>query len=179
MDFFNGLTTLQLARGLLGCVLVREAPEGRMAGVIRETEAYTETDEACHAFSGRKTARNQTMYMRAGHIYVYFTYGMYHCLNVVSEREGKGCAVLLRAVEPTEGIDLMRKNRRSGAGLADGPGKLCQAFGIDRYHDGMDITDGESPIYLVCRRGRPSVVRRMPRVGISRGTDKLWRFVAG
>ena len=178
--FFRGVTTLQLSRALLGCVLVHETPEGTVAGVIRETEAYTQHDEASHTFGGKKTKRNEVMFSEAGHLYVYFTYGMHHCMNVVSERAGRGCAVLIRSVTPVEGVHLMLRNRGkdSERGIAEGPGNVCRAFGIDLRHNGTDMAAKESSVYLTEPVRKPFSVRRMPRVGIAKGREKRWRFIA-
>ena len=188
--FFRNRTTLQLAKDLLGCVLVHETPGGVIAGTIRETEAYTETDEATHTFGGRKSPRNEVMFSDGGHLYVYFTYGMYHCANVVSERKGRGCAVLLRAVTLTDGIDLARKNRirarrgktaktatLSDRNLADGPAKLCQAFGFDRKYNGIDLINPKNGIYILPRKRPVGKITRTPRIGISKARDKMWRFL--
>ena len=178
LSFFTERTTLRLARDLLGCTLVHEGNDGTVAGLITETEAYTERDPASHTFGGTITKRNATMFQPAGRFYVYLIYGMYLCCNIVAEQEGTGCAVLLRSVIPTEGIELMRKRRGTGNGLADGPGKLCQAFGITRQHDGLDLSNPRSPLYLAT--GSPvKSVTRTPRIGISAATEKMWRFVAG
>ena len=143
-SFFRDQSALQLAKNLLGCVLVHTTPDGVIAGVITETEAYTESDEASHCFCGRKNTKNEVMFSAGGHMYVYFTYGMYHCVNVVSGVTGKGSAVLLRSVSLTDGADLAyenrvraRRRRKVGTSItprdvANGPGKLCEAFGFDR-----------------------------------------------
>ena len=176
--FFERRATVDIAKGLLGCVFVREAGDVRMSGVIVETEAYTEEDPAAHSFGGRRTKRNEVMFARAGCLYVYFTYGMHHCLNVVSEEEGRGCAVLIRAVVPLEGIDLMRNNRgdRRDSELTNGPGKVCHAFGITRAHNGTDLIDAPSPLYILDRDYTPAI-QCTPRVGISKAQEVLWRFV--
>ena len=185
-DFFRKQSTVHLAKDLLGCVLVHETPDGRIAGVICETEAYTERDEASHTFGGRRTKRNEVMFLGGGHLYVYFTYGMYHCLNIVSEKEGFGSAVLVRAVKPIEGFALARQNRqRLGTGkrtvcdrdIMNGPGKLCQAFAIEKRHNGVNLTDAESAVYVLGREDIPMSIQRTPRIGISKGTERLWRFV--
>lgn len=141
----------RLARALLGQRLVRILDDGaRLAGIIVETEAYLgERDRAAHSFGGRRTARNESMYQRPGTAYVYFTYGMHFCMNVVCGSEGEPVAVLLRALMPVEGLDEMRrhrsgKRRRGAAPLRDtdlcsGPAKLCQALRIDRALDGEDL----------------------------------------
>ncbi len=140
-----------LARKLLGCRLVRVLPSGeRLSGVIVETEAYLGVeDRASHTFGGRRTARNESMWGPAGTAYVYFTYGMHYCMNISAGREGQPVAVLLRAVEPVEGLSRMRELREgkvqkplTDADLCSGPAKLCQAFGIDRGLDGLDLTRG-------------------------------------
>lgn len=131
---------------MLGQRLVRVLEDGtRLAGVIVETEAYLGVmDRAAHAFGGRRTARNESMYGPPGTAYVYFTYGMHHCFNIVCGRAGEPTAVLVRALEPTEGLDEMRRRRGLGpespeTSLCSGPAKVCQALGIDRGLDGIDL----------------------------------------
>ncbi|MHC4994358.1 MAG: DNA-3-methyladenine glycosylase [Planctomycetota bacterium] len=140
----------ELARALLGQTLVRVLDNGpRLAGRIVETEAYLGApDRAAHTFGARRTPRNETMWLDGGHAYVYFTYGMHHCVNVVAQRNGQPTACLVRALEPLEGLDVMHAHRtakRHGAklkttDLASGPAKLCQALAIDRQLDGLDLT---------------------------------------
>ncbi len=181
---------VQVAPALLGAVLVHETAEGRVAGVIVETEAYGGArDPASHACRGR-TPRNATMFGPPGHAYVYFTYGMHHCVNVVTGEDGEGSAVLVRAVSPIEGLDFMAQRRglargadgRDGAGpvlpkrLASGPGMLCQAFALTRQDDGRDLTSGALRIERGARVPRAHIVR-LPRVGIRSAMDRLWRFV--
>ena len=176
-NFFT-IPTLQLAKNLLGCVFVRETEQGQLAGIITETEAYTESDPASHAYKGRQTKRNTAMFANGGYLYVYVSYGIHHCLNIVSEHAGKGCAVLIRAVQPTAGITTMQKNRdnKRVAALTDGPGKLCQAFNISLEHNGIDMVDIQSPIYITKRKDKP-IIAAKKRVGITKGQEKLWRFV--
>jgi len=176
---FFAVPTVQLAKDLLGCVLMRETETGRMAGTIVETEAYTEDDAASHSFGGRRTKRNAMMFASAGHAYVYVSYGIHHCLNIVSESMGQGCAVLIRAVMPTEGIAQMRKNRGdvSDTLLTNGPGKLCQAFGITGEHNGIDMTDAGSPLYVVPREEKAISIRATPRIGITKAKSKKYRFL--
>jgi DNA-3-methyladenine glycosylase len=167
-----------VARELLGRVLVHDSPEGTTAGVIVETEAYLRDDPASHSFRG-PTPRNASMFGPAGRAYVYLIYGVHHCLNVVTADEGVGEAVLLRALEPIEGLELMRRRRGEVADrdLCNGPGKLVQALGISRSHDGLEFTRG--PIGLRDPRlppsGRIRVVRDV-RVGITNGRDLPLRF---
>ncbi len=155
--------------------------DGSCVGRIIEVEAYTADDPASHSFRGM-TTRNSTMFGPAGHLYVYFTYGMHHCANVVTGDVGDGQAVLLRAVEPLEGIEAMVARRGRSRNIADGPGKLCQAFGIDMSDNGLDL----------CAQGPKGSVRSlglyddgMPpppsptvstRIGISVGVDTPWRW---
>src|SRR5258708_31471754 len=131
------LNTVTLARWLIGKSLVHDIPDGRMSGRIVETEAYPVGHAAAHSFNG-KTKRTQSMFLERGRAYVYFIYGNWHAINVASEAKGVGAAVLLRALEPLEGIDLMRRRRRGTEfhDLARGPGRLTTAMGIDRRYDG-------------------------------------------
>ncbi len=164
---------LAVAPELLHKVLVAGACTGR----IVEVEAYRADDAASHSFRGQ-TARNAVMFGRAGRLYVYFTYGMHYCANVVTGADGDGQAVLLRAVVPLAGVELMRQRRGGRAALADGPAKLCQAFGLDLGDSGTDLCAG-GPI-TICDDGTepPSMPVRTTRVGIRRAADLPWRFVA-
>lgn len=173
-----------VARQLLGCELVREIDGTVIRARIVETESYDEADEASHTFRG-KTIRNNVMYGPSGKLYVYFTYGMHYCCNVVTGVEGVGSAVLLRAVEPLQGIELMQKRRgRDGPQIANGPAKLCQALAIGREFNGHDLR--RSPLFLM--RGAhidDKEVVQTTRIGISRARDaqKRWyiknnRFVS-
>jgi len=149
---------ITVARQLLGQQLVRVVHGARLAGTIVEVEAYLGAqDRAAHTFGGRRTPRNESMYLPGGHAYVYFTYGAHYCLNVVCGKKDEGVAVLIRALEPTEGMDLMfasRTKARSAADLCSGPGKLAQALQIDRRLDGIDLR--VSPVLFIER------VRRQP-----------------
>ena len=166
-DFYSK-DTVTVARALLGQRLVRAVEGRRVAGRIVEVEAYDGADDsASHARSG-PTARNASMFGPPGHAYVYFIYGMHHCFNVVCEPEGRGAAVLVRALEPVEGIEEMRARRggREGAALTNGPAKLCYALAIDRALDGADLVEGEA---LWIERDEPvpeGQVARGPRVGV-------------
>jgi len=148
---------------------------GECVGRIVEVEAYREDDPASHTFRGR-TARNAVMFGPAGHLYVYFTYGMHYCANVVTGNEDVGAAVLLRAVEPMSGIALMTTRRRGRRQLADGPAKLCEAFAIGPEHNGADVCRGEGPGLFDDGMAPPADPIVGPRIGISKAVDLPWRF---
>jgi len=169
--------TETLARWLLGKALVRDTPQGRTAGIIVETEAYVPGDASGHAYVGR-TARNDSLFLRRGHAYVYFIYGMHYCVNVSGERAGVGAGVLLRALEPSEGIALMESRRRTSrrADLARGPGRLAQAMAIDRNLDGVDLCSRGSPLWLADAPRPLGEIVASVRIGISRETERLLRF---
>lgn len=169
-DFFAADAT-DVAPRLLHKVLV----VGECSGRITEVEAYTGDDPASHSFRG-KTPRNAVMFGPSGHLYVYFTYGMHHCANLVTGREGDGQAVLIRAVMPLTGVDTMIERRGRADHTADGPAKLCKAFAIDKALDGVDIC--AHPTIMVCDDGQmPAPIRRVtPRIGIRVGMDRLWRW---
>ncbi len=168
--------TEKSARNLLGKLLVHRLPEGEVAGKIVETEAYlSEKDSACHASRG-KTRRNEAMFGPPGTAYVYLIYGMYYCFNVVTREKGIGEAVLIRALEPLEGIDYMchRRGTSHKLNLASGPGKLCQAMGITKDHNGIELT-GQYNLFIL-DTGENLPYKRSPRVGISTAKNKLLRF---
>ena len=173
--------TLLVAKDLLGKILVRQIGKIVLAGTIVEVEAYLGSkDPASHAYRG-KTKRNEVMFHEGGHLYVYFTYGMHFCANVVTGKEGVAEAVLIRAVEPLEGIEAMRKNRRFKANRVDevtisnGPAKLCQAFRIGREQNGTDLLGAE--IFLIAEKPIPkSSIGASPRIGIAKAKEHLWRF---
>lgn len=177
---FYEQSTIDVAKQLLGKFLVRKHPEGATVGRIVETEAYVgPQDLACHASKGR-TPRTEVMFGPAGHTYVYFIYGFYHMLNLVTEAKDYPAAVLIRAVEPVEGIELMRRRRHNGElhNLASGPGKLCQAFAVDRALNGADLC---GDVIFVEDRGEPvPEFLATPRIGVDyagRWKDKPYRFV--
>lgn len=148
---------------------------GPCVGRIVEVEAYRQDDPASHTHHG-PTARNAVMFGPPGHLYVYFTYGMHHCANVVTGPVGVGAAVLLRAVEPLAGLPLMRERRAGRPQLADGPAKLCQAFAIGPGHNGIDVCRGAGVGLFDDGVPPPSEPVVGPRVGISKAVDVPWRF---
>lgn len=178
--------TLEVARTLLGALLIRDLPQGRVVGRIIETEAYLQDDPACHAVrtspegavTHRHTKRNDSMFGPPGHAYVYFTYGNHYMLNVVTQLVGVPEAVLIRALEPLEGLEIMAQLRgvTDRRALSSGPGKLCKALGIDRALDGHDLS--LAPLRLVRGEAVPDAqVLTTPRIGITRGVEAPWRFI--
>ena len=164
------------ARRLLGCLFERELDGERMLFKIVETEAYDQTDAASHSYSGQ-TPRTDVMFGPAGHLYVYFTYGMHYCCNVVVGEEGYGAAVLIRAVEPLAEYPLLADRRvgKSGVDLTNGPAKLCQALAIDKAMNGHNLN--ASPLRLIVKPKLPEVmVITTRRIGISKAKDVPWRF---
>src|SRR5215510_13042232 len=181
-DFYTRPNVMLVARDLLGRLLVVPAPDGRrVAGLIVETEAYRgPEDRASHAYGGRRTNRTETMYAIGGTAYVYFVYGMYNQFNVVTNMEDVPHAVLIRALEPVEGIPIMRRRRvnRSEYEMTSGPGRLCLALGIDRRLDRADLL-GERVWIEEGISISPREIARGPRVGIDYAGDwvtKPWRF---
>lgn len=180
-SFYTRADTLKIARELLGKRLVVPAPSGeRVSGRIVEVEAYLGAeDRAAHSYKGRRTARTETMFARGGTAYVFFVYGMHHQFNVVTGPEGLPHALLVRALEPEEGVELMKRRRpaRNDRGLTSGPGKLCQALGIDRSFDGEDLTEGRVWIEDAGIRVKPEEVAAGPRIGVDyAGEDALQPF---
>jgi len=180
---FYNRELLTVAIELLGNILVKKDGNKILAGRIVEVEAYNgDTDSAAHTFTG-KTKRNEVMFNEGGLLYVYFTYGAHHCCNVVTGIEGKGTAVLIRAVEPSEGIDTMIQNRfkrelfnaKEIFNLTSGPGKVCSAFSIIKNHSGIDLTGNK--IYLVkSKLKKHEKIGVSKRIGITRSVDLPWRF---
>lgn len=173
---FFARNAVEVAPLLLGRLLVHESPEGTTAGRIVEVEAYCgQDDPGSHGFR-RRTARNAVMFGPPGFLYVYFTYGMHFCANLVTETDGVAGAVLLRAVEPLDGLELMGKRRGTEriVDLARGPARLCRAFGIDLAHNGIDLVDG--PIWVDGRRALRGTIRTSRRIGLPKGLDHPWRF---
>jgi DNA-3-methyladenine glycosylase len=168
-DFF-ARSVHEVAPDLLGATLLVDG----VGGPIVEVEAYDQTDPASHGYAGR-TARNEAMFGPPGQAYVYRSYGVHWCLNLVCEEEGTAAAVLLRALEPTQGLDVMRARR----GLEDerllcaGPGRLCQALGVTREHDGLPL---DRPPFRLLARGEAPTFSVAPRIGITRAAELPWRY---
>jgi len=162
------------ARSLLGKKIIYNNNNQVLSGYIVETEAYHSDDPASHSFHGL-TKSNKSLFMKAGTIYVYFTYGMHFCINIVTGEEGQGQAVLIRAIEPVDGIEVMKENRKTDvvSNLTNGPAKLTQAFGINKSIDGSNVIKG--PIFLT-QGTDPKEIVVDTRIGISRAIDYPWRF---
>ena len=174
--------TVELARKLLGCLLIHRTLDGVAGGMIVETEAYVGAiDKACHAYRNR-SERTEIMYHDGGYAYVYFIYGMHHCFNVVTGPEGEGNAVLIRALEPVTGLELMqrRRNTKSVQNLCNGPGKLCQALAITKNEYGLDLCATDSPLRLIRYRHIPDVrIAATPRINVAYAEEAAawpWRF---
>jgi DNA-3-methyladenine glycosylase len=170
------LDTVQLARYLIGKFIVHETRAGRLSGRIVETEAYPIGDPAAHAFRGQ-TPRNGSMFLARGHSYVYYIYGSSFMLNVSSERRGVGGGVLLRAIEPRDGIGVMERLRGTTRliDLARGPGRLAEALGVDRELDGMDLCS-PGPLRLAEATQQCGRIGRSVRIGLTRAADRVLRF---
>jgi DNA-3-methyladenine glycosylase len=168
--------TVELAHYLIGKVVVHDVDSGRLSGRIVETEAYPVGDAAGHAFHG-KTRRNRALFLRRGHAYVYFTYGSSFLLNVTSEAPGVGGGVLVRAIEPLEGIELMAgsRGRTRLADLGRGPGRLTKALQVDLRQDGLDLC-AAGPLWLAATAQRSGTIGKSVRIGITRNVDRLLRF---
>jgi DNA-3-methyladenine glycosylase len=194
---FYDRDAVTVARALLNAVVVRVLPDGNvLAGRISETEAYTQNDPSSHSFGGVRT-RNAPMFGCPGSAYIYYIYGAHYCLNAVTGAVGVGEAVLIRALEPLAGMELMTVRRglietahpprneiaaerarvRHLQRLCGGPGRLCQALGLDQTWNGWDLTQGMQ-LWIAAPRGPvdPNAVLATPRIGISRAQDYLWRF---
>jgi len=166
-----------VAPQLLGGFLVSGNGSERIVGRITDVEAYTADDPASHTFRG-PTRRNATMFASAGHLYVYLIYGLHHCANVVTGALGDGQAVLIRGVEIVEGHEIVAR-RRCGVGprhWSDGPGKMCAALGIDRRHDGIDLCDQASAVWIAPALEAPALVHTGTRIGLSVASDRPWRW---
>lgn len=175
---FYSRDTITVAKSLLGKKIVRKIGKHEISGIIIETEAYRHRDDpASHAFR-KITERNKVMFDEVGKAYVYFTYGMHYCFNVVARNSKfEAGAVLIRAITPEKGIEIMEKNRgtKDMKKLTDGPAKLTQALGITKEHYGVDLTV-DSKLFIVEGVKRPRKIIASPRIGIKNATDKLWNF---
>lgn len=173
-DFLNA-PSYEVAPLLLGCILERHIDGHTVRVKIVETEAYDQSDVASHSYRG-ETERTRVMFSKYGHLYVYFTYGMHYCANIVTGEKGHGAGVLIRAVEPLDGMDIIEKRRgKTGIEVTNGPAKLCQALNIDKSLGGHDLRHGE--LKLIPQEPlSPSMITQTVRVGISQGKDVPWRF---
>ena len=174
--------TVELARKLLGCLLIHRTLDGVAGGMIVETEAYVGAiDKACHAYRNR-SGRTEIMYHDGGYAYVYLIYGMHHCFNAVTGPEGEGNAVLIRALEPVIGLELMqqRRNTKNVRHLCSGPGKVCQALGITKNEYGLDLCAADSPLRLIRYRYIPDAqIVATPRINVAYAEEAAawpWRF---
>jgi DNA-3-methyladenine glycosylase len=161
----------EVAPELIGATLLVEG----VGGTIVELEAYDHEDPAAHGFGNRRTARNASMFLPGGHAYVYRSYGIHWCLNFVCGDEGEASAVLIRALEPTRGLDVMRRRRRleDVRLLCAGPGRLCQALGVTREHDGLPL---DRPPFVLTAPGDDVELVTGPRIGITKAVDRPWRY---
>lgn len=175
---FFSADTITVAQKLLGKWLVHETPQGTLVGRIVETEAYLNDDPACHAHGGKKTGRTAVMFGSPGMSYIYLVYGMHYCFNVVTREAGVGEAVLIRALEPVAGIELMQENRQTSAltNLCSGPGKLVSAMGIGKSLNGVDLN--KPPLYLAngATANKNENIVMTTRIGISKGKALPLRF---
>lgn len=177
-DFFSQHTTVDLARALIGKKLVTSDRGARTSGIIVEVEGYLGKDDpACHAARGM-TPRNQVMFTSAGHCYVYVIYGIHHCVNIVSELAGSGSGVLIRAIEPLEGLDTMERRRSSRIkrDLARGPGRLCEAMGIHKSHLAQHLSTSSRIWLEPYREVLADEIATSGRIGVSSGVDLPLRF---
>jgi DNA-3-methyladenine glycosylase len=174
---FYARSTIQVAQDILGKKLVRILDNGTvLSGIITETEAYQSDEPACHAHKGC-TERTAPLFGPVGHAYVYFIYGNYFCLNIVAKKGVTAGGVLIRAVEPVEGVEYMQHARKTSniKNLTTGPGKLTQAFNITKNEQGTDVTQ-QGSLYIARADVGPFQIVATPRIGISQAVDKNWRF---
>jgi len=176
---FYSRDTAEVARDLLGKVLIKYSNGEIVGGVIVETEAYYGSDDPASHAHGGKTPRSSIMFGKPGIVYVYLCYGMYYLINIITEKEGTPGAVLIRALDPLWGIEIMRKRRNGNNRLTDGPGRLTVALGIGTGDNGADIVKGEEGLQILdfARGSKEYEVIRTRRIGINRGEDKLLRFL--
>ena len=175
-DFYSN-DTVTVAKNILGKKIIRKIGSQKISGIITETEAYRHRDDPASHAHRRITERNKAMFDDVGKVYVYFTYGMYYCFNIVARNEKfEAGAVLIRAIEPIEGIEFMKKNRKSTdmKNLTNGPAKLTQAMQITKNQYGVDVTKrGE---LFITEGIKPKKIINSPRVGIKEAVDKMWNF---
>jgi DNA-3-methyladenine glycosylase len=170
------VNTVELARYLIGKTLVHDLPTAGLSGRIVESEGYPPGDSAGHAFRG-ETKGNRSLFLRRRHCYVYFTYGSSFMMNVSSEEPGVGAGVLLRALEPLDGLDMMNRSRRTTnvLDLARGPGRLAKAMRIDKRYDGIDLCSA-GPLWLGTTAWPTGKIVNSMRIGLTRGVHRKWRF---
>jgi len=169
--------TVELARYLIGKIIVHDTPDGRLSGRIVETEAYPVGDAAGHAFRGR-TPRNSTLFLERGYAYVYLAYGVSFLLNVTSERAGVGAGVLLRSIEPLDGFEPMdsMRQRKQWLDTGRGPGRLTKALKVDLRDDGLDLCSPDSSLWLAATASRSGPIGKSVRIGLTHAADRLLRF---
>ena len=169
--------TVELARYLIGKVIVHDTANERLSGRIVETEAYPVGDAAGHAFRGR-TPRNRSLFLGRGHAYVYLAYGVSFLLNVTSERAGVGAGVLLRSIEPLDGFELMSsmRQRKQWLDRGRGPGRLTKALKVDLRDDGLDLCSRGSSLWLAATASKSGPIGKSVRIGLTHGADRLLRF---
>jgi len=181
--YFQQEDVVFLAKDLLGKLLITETAGIKTGGIITETEAYSEIEKGCHAYNKRKTERTKIMFEAGGLSYVYFCYGMHHLFNIVTGKKDTAQAVLIRAIEPTIGIEeilLRRKREKLDKNISNGPGKVCQALGISKEHYGVSLTDTKIWLEKTSLKITEEQILATPRIGIDYAEeDKLlpWRFV--
>ena len=171
------IDTVELARYLIGKVIVHDTASGRLSGRIVETEAYPVGDAAGHAFRGR-TPRNSALFLERGHAYVYLAYGVSFLLNVTSERAGVGAGVLLRAIEPLDGFELMgsMRQRKQWLDIGRGPGRLTKALKVDLTDNGLDLCSPDSSLWLAATAFKSGPIGKSVRIGLTHGAGRLLRF---
>lgn len=175
-QFFENKSTEKIAKELLGKTLVYESKKGILKGIITETEYYTQDDEASHSHRGQ-TPRNSVMFHEQGHFYIYFTYGKHYCINIVTQKQGVGEAVLIRAIKPIQGEEIMIQNRGRKDNLTNGPAKLAQAFEFTKLHNGINLLDKTSPIYIEDNNYHIKKIKQTTRIGISKAKSLQRRFL--
>lgn len=172
LEFFNK-NTLDVAKSILGHNLFFKKNNRLIGGIINEVEAYIQEDQASHSYKG-KTKRNAPMFSSPGTIYIYQIYGLYHCLNITTEQEGRGCAILIRSLIPTNNIEIIKKNRKKSTQLTNGPAKLVQGLGIPPELNRTLIN--KNNLFITQKKIVPKKIITTTRIGISKDKNKKWRF---